>query len=198
MAKSGEVEWQWLSNGDVSWVQKAALQLYRRNVPLFQMSRYVIAYDRFYLDFPHISTASDKHWRKKARRHGYEATCRVKPLPLTSWFALTAASDVDFCLSSCSACTVSVEGSPALATWSWCPVAACCEVAAVPGCLPRAACACERCQSCYRRGRERQRERRERYLKMNPIKKEVVNYHFLLFLPTYLALNLQAFKPQNS
>jgi len=41
-------------------------------------------------------------------------------------------------------------------------------------------------------------ERREIYLKMNPIKKEVVNYHFLLFLPTYLALNLQAFKPQNS
>jgi len=27
---------------DVSWIQKAALQLYRRNVPLLHSSRYVI------------------------------------------------------------------------------------------------------------------------------------------------------------
>ena len=32
--------------GDVSWVQKAALQLYERNVPLFHTSRYVISFTR--------------------------------------------------------------------------------------------------------------------------------------------------------
>ena len=30
---------------DISWVQKAALQLYRKNVPLLYMSRYIIARD---------------------------------------------------------------------------------------------------------------------------------------------------------
>jgi len=33
------------SLGDVSWIQKAALQLYGRNVPLFHTSRYVIPRD---------------------------------------------------------------------------------------------------------------------------------------------------------
>ena len=33
------------SLGDVSWIQKSALQLYRRNVPLLHTSRYVIAHD---------------------------------------------------------------------------------------------------------------------------------------------------------
>jgi len=33
------------SLGNVSWVQKAALQLYRRNVPLLHTSSYVIACD---------------------------------------------------------------------------------------------------------------------------------------------------------
>jgi len=36
------------SLGDDSWVQKAALQLCRRNVPLLHTSRYVIARDQFY------------------------------------------------------------------------------------------------------------------------------------------------------
>jgi len=58
------------SLGDVSWIQKAALQLYRRNVPLLHTSRYVTACDSV-LPFPRISTASDKHW---LRRPGYEAT----------------------------------------------------------------------------------------------------------------------------
>jgi len=50
------------SLGNVSWVQKDALQLYRRNVPLLHMSRYVIEHDQYYQAFPHISTASNKHW----------------------------------------------------------------------------------------------------------------------------------------
>jgi len=33
------------SHGNVSWVHKAALQLYRRNVPLLHMSRYITACD---------------------------------------------------------------------------------------------------------------------------------------------------------
>jgi len=33
------------SLGDVSWIQKAALQLYRRNLPLLHTSRYVIPRD---------------------------------------------------------------------------------------------------------------------------------------------------------
>jgi len=33
------------SVSDVSWIQKVALQLYRRNVPLLQTSRYVIPCD---------------------------------------------------------------------------------------------------------------------------------------------------------
>jgi len=33
------------SLGNVSWIQKAALQLYRRNVPLLHTSRYVIPLD---------------------------------------------------------------------------------------------------------------------------------------------------------
>jgi len=33
------------SLGNVSWIQKAALQLYRRNVPLLHTSRYVIPRD---------------------------------------------------------------------------------------------------------------------------------------------------------
>ena len=47
------------SLGDVSWIQKAALQLYRRNVPLFHMS------------FPRASTTSNKHWGEKAWVRGY-------------------------------------------------------------------------------------------------------------------------------
>ena len=33
------------SVGGISWVQKATLQLYRRNVPLLHASRYVTAHD---------------------------------------------------------------------------------------------------------------------------------------------------------
>ena len=52
--------------GNVSWIQKAALQLYRRNVPLLHTSRYVIPRDSVYQAFPHVSTASNKHWGEKA------------------------------------------------------------------------------------------------------------------------------------
>jgi len=57
---------------DVSWIQKAALQLYRRNVPLLQTSRYVIAHDSCSFTRPspalvlHVTNA----W---VRRPGYEA-----------------------------------------------------------------------------------------------------------------------------
>jgi len=40
------------SLGDISWVQKATLQLYWRNMPLLHTSRYVIAHDQFYQAFP--------------------------------------------------------------------------------------------------------------------------------------------------
>jgi len=36
----------------------------RRNVPLLHTSRYIIA--QFYQTFPHVSSAGDKHWGKKA------------------------------------------------------------------------------------------------------------------------------------
>jgi len=49
------------SLGDISWVQKAALQLYRRNVLLLHTSRYVTPRDSVLPGFPCISTASDKH-----------------------------------------------------------------------------------------------------------------------------------------
>ena len=52
------------SLGNVSWVQEAALQLYRRNVPLLHMSRYIITHDQSYQAFPYISTSyiSISHW----------------------------------------------------------------------------------------------------------------------------------------
>ena len=56
------------SLGDFSWIQKAALQLYRRNVPLLHTSRPGTSYHvtQFYQAFPCVSTASDKHWGEKA------------------------------------------------------------------------------------------------------------------------------------
>jgi len=48
------------SLGNISWVQKAASQLYTRNFPLLHMSRYIISRDQFYQAFHRISTASDK------------------------------------------------------------------------------------------------------------------------------------------
>jgi len=52
------------SLSDVSWIQKAALQLYKRNVPLLHTSRYtyVIPRDSVLPGLPRISTASDKRW----------------------------------------------------------------------------------------------------------------------------------------
>ena len=55
------------SLGDVFLIQKAALQLYRRNVPLLHTSRYVIARDSVYQAFPRVSIASDKRRGEKAR-----------------------------------------------------------------------------------------------------------------------------------
>ena len=64
------------SLGDVSWVQKAALQLWRKNVPLLPTStqayRYVFVCDQFYQAFPCVSTASDKRWGEKAWVQGYD------------------------------------------------------------------------------------------------------------------------------
>jgi len=57
------------SLGSVSLAQKASSQLYRRNVPLCMstqcpgMSLHMMS---FTMPPPHISTASDKHWGKKA------------------------------------------------------------------------------------------------------------------------------------
>jgi len=51
-------------------IQKATLQLYRRNVPLFHTSKYVIACDQFYQSSPELvlqATSAD------VRRPGYEA-----------------------------------------------------------------------------------------------------------------------------
>jgi len=62
------------SLGDVSWIQKAALQPYRRNVPLLHTSRYVIPRDSVYQAFPRVSTASDKRWGEKAWVRGYHST----------------------------------------------------------------------------------------------------------------------------
>ena len=63
------------SLGDVSWIQKAALQLYRKNVPLLNTSRYIIACDS---GLPCDSTASDKRWG------GYE-TGFVLGVAVRSW-----------------------------------------------------------------------------------------------------------------
>jgi len=56
------------SLGDVSWVQKAALHLYRRNVPLPHTSTQcpgnVISFTRPSLAL--VSTASEKRWGEKA------------------------------------------------------------------------------------------------------------------------------------
>ena len=62
------------SLGDVSWIQKAALQLYRRNVPLLHTSRYVIPRDSVLPGLPRVSTASDKCWGEKAWVRGYIST----------------------------------------------------------------------------------------------------------------------------
>ena len=59
------------SLGDVSWVRKAALQLYRGNVPLLHTSRYIINVTQFYQAFPCVSAASDKCWGEKAWVRGY-------------------------------------------------------------------------------------------------------------------------------
>ena len=58
------------SLGDISRVQKATLQLYRRNVPLLHTPRYVTAHDQFYQAFPHISMEVTN---TGVRRPGYEA-----------------------------------------------------------------------------------------------------------------------------
>jgi len=59
------------SLGNISWIQKATLQLYRRNVPLLHTSRYVIHMTQFYQAFPvlllQVTNAG-------VRRPGYEAT----------------------------------------------------------------------------------------------------------------------------
>ena len=65
------------SLGDVSWVQKAASQLYRRNLPLLHMSTQHPGNDQFYQAFPRISAASNK-CGVRMRRPGYEATYWVQ------------------------------------------------------------------------------------------------------------------------
>ena len=53
------------SLGDVSWIQKAASQLYRKNVPLLYTSRYIIPCDSVLPGLPRVSTASNKRWGEK-------------------------------------------------------------------------------------------------------------------------------------
>jgi len=64
----------------LGWILKAALQLYRRNVPLLHTSRYVIPRDS-------VSTASDKCWGEKAWVQRYTkvvpVTCLVLSLNTT-------------------------------------------------------------------------------------------------------------------
>jgi len=79
----------------VSWVQKATLQLYRRNVPLLHMSRYVIARDQFYQTFPCVSTPTTGP--------GYEATLEVQcahapGIKLHIIFAVLFVMGSSFCL----------------------------------------------------------------------------------------------------
>ena len=55
---------------NVSWMQKATLQPYRRNVPLLHTSRYVIARDQFYQAFPTLVLQATN---AGVRRPGHEA-----------------------------------------------------------------------------------------------------------------------------
>ena len=54
--------------GDISWVQKAALQMYRRNVPLLHTSRYVTAHDSVLPGFPPTLVLQETN--AVVRRHG--------------------------------------------------------------------------------------------------------------------------------
>ena len=59
---------EWLSaRHQTVWVQKTTLHLYRRNVPLLHMSRYVTAHEQFHQ--AHIGTASNTLWGEKAWVH---------------------------------------------------------------------------------------------------------------------------------
>jgi len=58
--------------GDGSWIQKAAVQLYRRNVPLLHMSRYIIPHDSVLPGLP-PSALVLQATNTAARRSGYEA-----------------------------------------------------------------------------------------------------------------------------
>jgi len=59
------------SLGDVSWIQKATLQLCRRNVPLLHTSRYVIARDSVLPGLPPALILQETN--AGVRRPGYEA-----------------------------------------------------------------------------------------------------------------------------
>ena len=57
------------SLGDISWVQKAASQLYRRNMALLDMfTHHVTAHDQFYQVSPHLAYAGTKRPGYKAKR----------------------------------------------------------------------------------------------------------------------------------
>jgi len=60
------------SLGDVSWIQKVTLQLYRRNVPLLHTSRYVIPRDLVLPGLPPAALVLQVT-NTGARRPGYEA-----------------------------------------------------------------------------------------------------------------------------
>ena len=59
------------SLGIVSWVQKAASQLFRRNLLLFHMPKYIIVCDQFYQAFPALVLQATN---TQVRRAEYEAT----------------------------------------------------------------------------------------------------------------------------
>ena len=70
--------------GDLSWIQKATLELYSRNVPLLYTSRCVIARHHFHQAFPDVSTASNKYWGEKTSvpvkvSISFSVTCSVCP-----------------------------------------------------------------------------------------------------------------------
>ena len=71
------------SLGDVSWVQKAALQLYRRNVPLLHMPTQRPRMSLHVISFARLSPMIVQQVTNAGvRRSGYEATLQLYPLQL--------------------------------------------------------------------------------------------------------------------
>ena len=55
------------------------------DVPLLHTSRYVTEHDQFYLAFPCVSTASNKHWGEKAWYSAYSSGFTSQQSKATKW-----------------------------------------------------------------------------------------------------------------